>query len=105
MRLAVVALLAIAGCSPARTAGENLQPLVAAAGYYGVLSAAVGPTPAPTPSGCEKGCRCNGTGEEKSGDGISLVSCRCPETCPCKAKKAAACKTGTCGWPPRSIVR
>ena len=104
MRLAAIALLVIVGCSPARSASENLQPLVAATGYYGLLSAAVGPTPAPS-TGCEKGCRCNGTGQEKSGDGISVVSCRCPETCSCKAKKTAAFTTGSCGWPPRSIVR
>ena len=104
MRFAGIALLVIVGCSPARSASENLQPLVAATGYYGLLSAAVGPTPAPS-TGCEKGCRCNGTGQEKSGDGISIVSCRCPETCSCKAKKTAACTTGSCGWPPRSIVR
>lgn len=103
MRLACVALLVIAGCAPAVGPGQNLQPLVAATGYYGLLSAAVGPTPAPS-AGCEKGCRCNGTGQEKSGDGISIVSCRCPETCSCKASKAQ-CSTGTCGWPPRSILR
>ena len=105
MRLtAIVALVVIAGCGPSRQDRNNLQPLVAAFGAYSVMAMA---TPAPQPvSGCTKGCKCNGTGQEKSGDGISTVSCRCPETCSCKKKKAAStCHTGTCQWPTRSISR
>lgn len=104
MRLSALALLLIVGCAHAESRRENLQPLVAVAGHYGVLEAAADPSPAPLSAGCEKACKCNGTGQEKSGDGISVVSCRCPETCSCKAK-ATACTTGSCGWPPRSILR
>jgi hypothetical protein len=36
----------------------------------------------------EKCCgKCNGTGKVRSGDGLALVDCPCPPTCPCKAKK------------------
>jgi len=83
----------------------NLQPLVATAGAYGIAEAAES-TPAPvSPDGCEAGCRCNGTGVEKSGDGLADVSCRCPETCKCKAKKAVAPTEGRPGWPPRNTGR
>ena len=106
MRLAFIATVAaiIVGCSASQQTKNDLQPFVAAAGYYGLLSAASGPKPAPAPSGCTTGCRCNGTGEERSGDGISMVSCRCPENCPCKNKKAAKCQNGACGWPPRTTT-
>ena len=106
MRLAFIATVAaiIVGCSSSRQARNDLQPFVAATGYYGLLSSPSRPSPAPAPAGCTKGCRCNGTGEEKSGDGISMVSCRCPGTCPCKTKKATKCPNGACGWPPRNIT-
>jgi hypothetical protein len=35
----------------------------------------------------EKCCgKCNGTGKVRSGDGLALVDCPCPPTCPCKNK-------------------
>jgi hypothetical protein len=44
------------------------------------------PAPTPTPSGdCTTGCKCNGTGKERTGDGLSVVDCRCPDNCKCKA--------------------
>ena len=106
-----VTLLALAvaspvGCGTHAPARENLQPFVAVTGYYGLLDAAVGPTPAPEPKGCVDGCKCNGTGKEKSGDGLAMVNCRCPDDCDCKSKGAAKpCQSGACQWPTRSIVR
>jgi len=91
----------------------DVQPFIAAAGAYALLAAEAGPTPAPPATGCTEGCRCNGTGKEKSGDGIAIVECRCPDSCECKKKKPAApikkasvapCPNGTCQWPTRSIV-
>ena len=58
--------------------------------------------------GCEEGCRCNGTGEEPSGDGILVVNCRCEDDCECKAGKDApsnsepVCVDGSCGTPAKS---
>jgi len=103
MRLLFVALAAcIFGCGPTRAARNDLQPVVAAFGAYSVMAVK---SPAPQPAdGCTKGCKCNGTGQEKSGDGISIVACRCPETCSCKKKAAKACPSGTCQWPTRNIT-
>lgn len=48
------------------------------------------PAPTPTPSGdCTTGCRCNGTGKERTGDGLSVVDCRCPDGCKCKASNSS----------------
>lgn len=30
---------------------------------------------------------CGGTGKVRSGDGLAIVDCPCPETCSCKQKK------------------
>ena len=43
------------------------------------------PTPDVPSEGCVDGCTCNGTGREKTGDGLSTVDCRCPDGCKCKA--------------------
>lgn len=43
------------------------------------------PTPDLPSEGCVDGCTCNGTGREKTGDGLSTVDCRCPDGCDCKA--------------------
>jgi hypothetical protein len=95
-----VALLATIATVPLSCSGrvtpmrENLQPLVAAAGAYSVRET----KPPPPPSGCEKGCQCNGTGREKSGDGLAVIPCRCEDTCVCKAPKEARA-----GWPKRNM--
>lgn len=69
----------------------DLQPLIAVTGNYAVLvsgrNPSPAPAPAPKPNGCLAGCRCNGTGIEPTGDGLSRVPCRCEDDCPCKAKK------------------
>jgi hypothetical protein len=77
-------VLAFHGC----TSQTNLQPWVAVTGHYSVLCH-------DTPKvGCVEGCKCAGTGKEKSGDGITIVNCRCPDSCDCKKK--VACKDGKC---------
>jgi hypothetical protein len=45
------------------------------------------PTPEVPQEGCEPGCKCNGTGEEETGDGLAIVPCRCDDDCECKQKK------------------
>ena len=91
-------------CVPSTpTTPENLQPLVAAAGAYSVMET---PAPPPVPTvGCEEGCKCKGTGREKSGDGLADVDCRCPITCPCKSPKASVSTHGVPGWPPKNLAR
>jgi hypothetical protein len=75
------------------------------------------PTPDTPAEGCVEGCRCNGTGREKTGDGLSEVDCRCDDDCECKPKIEPApaepplvpikskpssgrieCRNGTCYW-------
>lgn len=109
LAVAVALPISCAPMTPAATVA-NLQPLVATAGAYGVIAAQVAPTPTPTPPvptvGCEPGCKCNGTGKEKSGDGLAIVGCRCPDSCKCKqAKKAAVPTQGVPGWPPKNLDR
>lgn len=90
MRILVVIMAVIAaGCS----SRDNLQPFVAVAGAYSLMAAGVGPTPSPAPppeDGCTPGCRCEGTGIERTGDGLSTTDCRCPDGCECKSRKEAS---------------
>lgn len=106
--IAIVMLVALAGCKQS----TNLQPLVSVAGYYAIMGAARRPAPPSQTDGCAEGCKCNGTGREKTGDGLSDAECRCPDGCDCKKKSAVVaatgtvCATGTCaGWPPRNTSR
>lgn len=93
--LAIVA--GFVGCD-LKSEKENLQPLIAVAGNYGVWSAAVGPTPAPSPS---KVCRsCNG--RKVVGDGRVMVKCAACDGTGVE-KDAKQCTTGTCQTP--STVR
>lgn len=77
-------LVSTLGCSVQTGTFPDQRPFVAVTFAYG--SAAY---KAPV-SGCEEGCGCNGTGKETSGDGLAVVSCRCPESCECKAAAAPA---------------
>jgi len=77
------------------------------------------PSPDAPSEGCVEGCGCNGTGREKTGDGLDTVPCRCPDHCDCKKQseepplvpvpEAATrrvkesdgrieCRNGTCYW-------
>ena len=91
-----LALVTMVGCMTASALRTNLQPFVAAAGQYTMMA-----RPPVVTDGCETGCKCNGTGTERSGDGLSEVNCRCPETCRCKR---VATKGGT-SWKPKSLPR
>jgi hypothetical protein len=72
----------------------DLQPFIAVAGNYSLMVSGPRPTPAPAPSpapgpaGCAAGCKCRGTGKEPTGDGLSIVPCRCEQGC-------QGCKTPT----------
>lgn len=46
------------------------------------------PTPDVPSEGCVDDCTCNGTGREKTGDGLSTVDCRCQDGCECKASNS-----------------
>jgi len=98
--LAIAAVLAI-GCSRGQARPADLQPQVAAFGYYAVLAAA-NPTPAPSPSGKCKNC--NGTGKLSDG---RVAPVKCPV---CDGKGVAssagkpACANGVCQWPTRNIT-
>ena len=99
-------LFAAVGCvgqKPMPEQAPDMRSFVAVAGLYSVWAADT-PGPAPTPAGkCVEGCKCNGTGKERSGDGIAVIACRCPESCSCKKKGEAPCPTGNC--PPKSTAR
>lgn len=90
-------ILVLAGCGRSDSKPE-LRPFVAVTGNYALLCCQAQPDD-PTPTGCVQGCGCNGTGKEKSGDGLALVNCRCPDNCPCKQKSALKCKDGKCPTP------
>ena len=86
MRYACLLLLLLSGCETA-AAIDRADIIAALAVRYGALSvrdSAPQPTPDVPSEGCVDGCRCNGTGREKTGDGLSEVDCRCPPNCDCK---------------------
>lgn len=100
------------GCVPRPTVAKaDLQPLIAVAGTYELMvsgpkpNPTPAPAPAPKPNGCLAGCRCNGTGIEPTGDGLSKVPCRCEDDCPCKRKTSKPCETGKCPLPTPRTVR
>lgn len=108
LSIMAVAVTLPMSCVPAvpAAAARNLQPLVAVAGAYGAMEANVSPAPAPPPptTSCDPACRCNGTGKEKTGDGLSVVACRCPDSCRCKQPQKAVVPTqGVPGWPPKNL--
>lgn len=75
-------LISTLGCSQPRRAERPIcRPFVSVTFAYCARSLS---EPVSPQAGCEAGCGCNGTGEEKSGDGLAVVSCRCPESCECK---------------------
>ena len=100
MRLLAIAAVLAVGCSRAPSRQFDLQPQVAAFGYYGVLAAAK-PAPAPAPSGKCKNC--NGKGSVSDG----RVSVKCP-VCDGKGVVSSAgkpaCANGVCQWPTRNIT-
>ena len=104
-------LVLCSGCETA-AAIDRADIIAALAVRYGAVAVR---NHAPQPDGpageCDKDCQCNGTGKEKSGDGIAIVDCRCDDDCKCKASKASeepplvpiksssACESGSCERP------
>jgi hypothetical protein len=86
MRYALLLLLCT-GCN-ATAAVDHASIIADIAVRYAAIVCRPQPTPTPdTPAeGCVEGCRCNGTGREKTGDGLSEVDCRCAADCECKPK-------------------
>lgn len=86
-------LVLCSGCETA-AAIDRADIIAALAVRYGAVAVR---NPAPQPDGpageCDKDCKCNGTGKEKSGDGIAIVDCRCDDDCKCKASKAPESST------------
>jgi hypothetical protein len=117
MRYALLLLLCT-GCN-ATAAVDHASIIADIAVRYAAIVCRTQPTPTPdTPAeGCVEGCRCNGTGREKTGDGLSEVDCRCAADCECKPKNEPTpaepplvpikskpsngrieCRNGTCYW-------
>jgi len=77
-------LVSTLGCAqPRRSERPICRPFVSVTFAYCARSLDRAPPVSPE-TGCEEGCKCNGTGEERSGDGLAVVACRCPESCDCK---------------------
>lgn len=74
-------LVSLVGCSPPPNSAASLVPVTFA--YLSMGEASPAPV---SPAGCIEDCTCKGTGEERSGDGLAIVACRCPETCACKTR-------------------
>ena len=117
MRYALLLLLCT-GCNAPATV-DHAAIIADIAVRYAAIVSRPQSTPMPdTPAeGCVEGCRCNGTGRERTGDGLSEVDCRCPADCECKPKIEPApaeppvvpikkqtstgrieCRNGTCYW-------
>lgn len=82
----LICLLALPGCQTIAEI-DRADIIAELAVRYGAMSVR---NPAPLPDdkiGCDEGCQCNGTGEERSGDGLAVVNCRCDDDCECKPAK------------------
>jgi hypothetical protein len=80
-------LMLFAGCTPA-VADVDRPGIIAELATHTaciLFDLPDAPTPDVPIEGCVDGCTCNGTGREKTGDGLSTVDCRCPDGCDCKA--------------------
>lgn len=79
-------LLLFAGCQAAIDI-DRADIIAELATQYAaiVVNKPEAPTPDKPREGCVEGCRCNGTGKERTGDGLAVVNCRCPDDCSCKA--------------------
>ena len=86
MRYALLLLLCT-GCNAPATV-DHAAIIADIAVRYAAIVSRPQSTPMPdTPAeGCVEGCRCNGTGRERTGDGLAVVNCRCAADCECKPK-------------------
>ena len=106
MRLdAALPLIAAAAVTAGTLVENTMRPTASVGGAYGLV-AAVDPSPKPKTDGCVDGCPCNGSGEERSGDGIITFPCRCPSDCECKGDAESCCEeeepAGVCPLPSAS---
>lgn len=85
MRYAILFVL-LSGCTPSAIAQIDRPGIIAEIAVRTACILFDQPDAPPAPQdGCETGCQCAGTGKEKTGDGLSVVSCRCDDDCDCKA--------------------
>ena len=121
----LLSLLLCVGCVPLSGAGIDRPGIIADLAVYTacvLFNQDKAPKPNVPRDGCEPDCTCKGTGEEKTGDGLSVVPCRCEDDCECKQKKAepvasnepplvpvepqaAACADGSCTIQPQPVRR
>jgi hypothetical protein len=102
-----IAIASIVGCVEQRVK-QNLQPFIAVTGNYGLLEAAVGPTPAP-PAPADVCGTCKGTGKvlERPDLPQSKVYVTCA-ACGGTGKattRGQQCTSGTCRSVMRTTVR
>jgi len=107
-------LLLATGCN-APAAVDHASIIADIAVRYAAIVCRQIDAPEQPTDGCVSGCGCNGTGKEKSGDGLAVVNCRCDDDCECKPseppradppvvpiKKPSTgrieCRNGTCYW-------
>lgn len=88
MRYAI--LLLFAGCTPAIADVDRPGIIADLATHTACILFDLpdAPTPDVPSEECVNDCTCNGTGREKTGDGLSTVDCRCPDGCKCKASNS-----------------
>jgi hypothetical protein len=111
-------LLFATGCN-APAAVDHASIIADIAVRYAAIVCRQKDVPDEPKEGCVAGCGCNGTGKEKSGDGLEVVNCRCDDDCECKPKATSPkmrsdpplkavpqktstgrieCRNGTCYW-------
>lgn len=105
--LLCVGVASVAGCVE-RSVRDNLQPLVAVTGNYGVWSGAVEKPKPPAPSGVCSACK--GAGKvlerpDKPDLKVYITCAACGGTGKAKTKSEAPCVTGTCRPATRSTGR
>jgi hypothetical protein len=82
-------LLLLVGCTPAVADVDRPGIIAELATHTACILFDLSDAPSPDVpiEGCVDGCTCNGTGREKTGDGLSTVDCRCPDGCDCKSSE------------------
>lgn len=80
-------VVAVGGCTAAPDHIPLLCEAFSDAAYEVTKAEASKPAPDEEPAKCCSECK--GTGKVRSGDGLSIVGCPCPDTCECKKHDAA----------------
>lgn len=90
MRLIAIALIVLCcGCQTREVVTQaELAECFAEAAYAAVRARKAPPAP-PSPEQCCSKCGKDGLppGKVRSGDGLAIVSCPCPDTCKCKVPR------------------